>query len=1165
MLVALSARRRNRRGEDGARAGGDRIAVLPRAREGSKSETADLACRSRTWQPWSRSDDVAYERVRDGSHPSLRSVAGTELEREGERKVAMGRLVACGLALLVAQAAAESQWYVDSAHGSDGRSGNTLPVAGTAALAGSGTGELEGALRVIAHTLELGLPDDGSTDPPHRQQIAAAMLEEGVLERVLADPVVARAVRAAQAERTSPALNPTAPPAGVRTSSADSASHRDGGGAQTRARTPFVAAGRETQRDTERHTERHSDRETETERTKSAGPLHAPRALRTGTAHRLPVADSVRRRAQDSSAECPAPEPALLRGAAARRQQLNFTAQYSDSPTCSWVVECSKSQAVFARFSEFSSEYGTGPDAGYSDALSLYDGADGSTTLLNVLCGTAIPARFAAESGSMALEWQYQYSGSSPSFVVEYWCADASEIVHGCTDPSSAGFNPAANADDGSCYDHNTHALLSAFDLDADSRALNGWSTTADPCTCGPAGWQSHAVAVWEGVTCSSDKQIEILQIEQAHDVTFILGEELGQLTSLLSLSLWGSGLHGTLPRAVGSMSVLQTVDVDETDLSGTIPPISSQSLVHLFLYKTKLSGTVPRGVSDSRGLISLSLSNTKISGTLSEDIGRMSSLALLHLQKSAITGSLPLALDQMSALQCLSVSDTSINGYLPSTMEHMASLWSLAIDGSDISGTLVEALTTVPNFRSTVPSFECCSTCSCCQSRDPATPALPTLDLGAGTGISGTLIAAMSDMRALGVLGLGNTHLSGTIGTAIGSMTALQKLSAAGTRVSGTFGKQLTELTQLRQLQIYASRLSGTIPSAVHTLTALQTLDLPDTYISGTIPAALGTHLTVLGELSLYKCRLSGTLPPEIGQLGRLKSLYLDSNTLDGAVPDLSGCRSLKVLRLTNNSFDSLPAAAPGNITHFYLDQNPLNASAADLSRLTHGLLNLHTLAVGIVNVPIILESSMDYPNPRCNIPSAESREGCRGTWVKAPSSCIVGQPCSWRLDLRDADDQAARAGGLLRNLSIVYCGDVASTSCEHKAPMIDNRNGTFTATVPPGWIQTKGRHAFRFFHENNEFHPSTYPTILPIQRFYRPQMRFVLKFCTVLNADHASGFPEQARPQTTRRSHTMSCEQSTMVRSSATRTHTPFQTSLATSASANLASLRSSRTRRD
>ena len=231
-----------------------------------------------------------------------------------------------------------------------------------------------------------------------------------------------------------------------------------------------------------------------------------------------------------------------------------------------------------------------------------------------------------------------------------------------------------------------------------------------------------------------------------------------------------------------------------------------------------------------------------------------------------------------------------------------------------------------------------------------------------------------------------------------------------------------------------------------------------------------------------------------------------------------------------------------------------------------------------------------MDYPNPRCNIPSAESREGCRGTWVKAPSSCIVGQPCSWRLDLRDADDQAARAGGLLRNLSIVYCGDVASTSCEHKAPMIDNRNGTFTATVPPGWIQTKGRHAFRFFHENNEFHPSTYPTILPIQRFYRPQMRFVLKFCTVLNADHASGFPEQARPQTTRtaffprrsrrvrpresrpagrtaprRSHTMSCEQSTMVRSSATRTHTPFQTSLATSASANLASLRSSRTRRD
>ena len=781
-----------------------------------------------------------------------------------------------------------------------------------------------------------------------------------------------------------------------------------------------------------------------------------PSVDQNNAAHARLAADPLRRlQGGAGSAACPAPAPASLPGSATHRQ-LNFTAAYDTSGTCSWVVTCSKSKAVFLRFASFSSMYGTGANAGYSDALFLYDGPDEAAPALGTLCGTATPAAFVAESGSMAMVWQYQYTSTTPSFEVDYWCAPASEIARGCTDPKASNYDAAATADDGSCYDHERQALLDAFKLAPTSRALDGWSATADVCTC--------SAAIWEGVTCTSDKRVLNISLRQQPDVIFTLGEELNQLTSFVYLSLWESGLRGTMPRALGTMPALQTLDLDTTALSGTIPPMTAHGMTQLVLYQTALSGSIPPSVSGLTGLTRLELSRTQISGSLPEDISGLSSLALLHVQDSALTGSLPDALGDLGGLQCLSLSNTGIDGFIPSTVENMASLYSLDIVGTAISGTLMVELSRIPNLQAfPLPSFTC--TESCC--RPPAMG--PSLDLGGGTGISGTLIDSLGDMKALDTLGVGNTLLSGTLAPSMGEMTALRQFSASATRVSGTIVKELSHLTQLERLQIYAAPLSGTISTAMRSLTAIKIIDLPDTRISGTIPPDMG-RLTALEELSLYNSSLSGTLPSELGQLGNLTNLYLDNTRLRGAIPDLSGCTALEVLILTGNSFTALPVAIPRSVTHLYLDENPLNSTAEDLAKLTHGLETLRTLSVSVSNLPIILESSAEYPNWRCNI-----GDRCRGTWVKQPTGCKVGQPCSWLLKLRDADDESARTGGLLTGLNIANCGDNTSLwDCAQSASMIDNRDGTFTATVPLGWVQRKGLHSFRFFHKGSEFHPS-------------------------------------------------------------------------------------------
>lgn len=207
-----------------------------------------------------------------------------------------------------------------------------------------------------------------------------------------------------------------------------------------------------------------------------------------------------------------------------------------------------------------------------------------------------------------------------------------------------------------------------------------------------------------------------------------------------------------------------------------------------------------------------------------------------------------------------------------------------------------------------------------------------------------------------------------------------------------------------------------------------------------------------------LFSTGLSGTLPESVGQLAALSVLDLHSTRVSG-LANFSRCESLVSLRLSNISISSLPQSLPVGLTHLYLDENPINASAGDVSALAARLPQLHALSIGIVLVPIVLDRS-SRAQQSCVLQDSDE---CGGTRVSAPTGCRVGQSCSWTLQLYDADDQPALTGLLITGLRIGHncsCGVLGgsdahglcrSQSCEHSQPMVDNRDGTFTATVPP------------------------------------------------------------------------------------------------------------------
>eukprot|EP01047_Picozoa_sp_COSAG01_P106496 COSAG01_NODE_35602_length_529_cov_2.937209_1_plen_121_part_01 len=121
-----------------------------------------------------------------------------------------------------------------------------------------------------------------------------------------------------------------------------------------------------------------------------------------------------------------------------------------------------------------------------------------------------------------------------------------------------------------------------------------------------------------------------------------------------------------------------------------------------------------------------------------------------------------------------------------------------------------------------------------------------------------------------------------------------------------------------------------------------------------------------------------------------------------------MAGCSPLRTLDLSNNSLRALPSKLPSNLTHLYVNANPLAITFASLSRSLDGT-NLSALDVQILNAPLILNSARD---PEC----LAGGIGCLGPRVAIPGTCGLGPkaaPCQWTIKLYDAWDQPCHVGG--------------------------------------------------------------------------------------------------------------------------------------------------------
>nr|GEX10598.1 leucine-rich repeat protein [Tanacetum cinerariifolium] len=283
-------------------------------------------------------------------------------------------------------------------------------------------------------------------------------------------------------------------------------------------------------------------------------------------------------------------------------------------------------------------------------------------------------------------------------------------------------------------------------------------------------------------------------------------------------LNLARNRLSGKLPKCLGNMRNLRTMQFSSNQLSGVIPrsilPQLSM-LSWLNLNDNHFTGELARELGNLRELSILDLGDNEFSGNIPEWIGgNLTNLLVFRLHKNNFTGSIPRSLCNNSYLQILDVAHNNLMGPIPHCLGKLNSMITSSSSENDSRDfrseeNLIQVMKGVSLEYTTTFQY------------------VINMDLSSNN-LVGEIPVELMSLSALLGLNLSNNHLNGFIPDSIGNMKALNSLDFSGNQLTGPIPPSIAALNFLSHLNLSHNNLSGRIP----TENQLQTLTDPSIHV---------------------------------------------------------------------------------------------------------------------------------------------------------------------------------------------------------------------------------------------------------------------------------------------------------------------------------------------
>jgi Leucine-rich repeat (LRR) protein len=210
----------------------------------------------------------------------------------------------------------------------------------------------------------------------------------------------------------------------------------------------------------------------------------------------------------------------------------------------------------------------------------------------------------------------------------------------------------------------------------------NTWTTDIDECQ-------------WLHVYCDGNGRVTELALyapnEYVPKIRGQIPDDLGLLTALTNLELYGNALTGTIPSSLGALTAMTSLLLHTNQLNGTIPSSlgALTALTGLHMGFNALTGTIPSSLGNLTALNSLTLYYNQLNGRIPSSLGTLTALMELAMDNNKLTGTIPSSLGALTALYYLTMNNNALTGTIPSSLGDLTALNTFSVYDNQLNGTM--------------------------------------------------------------------------------------------------------------------------------------------------------------------------------------------------------------------------------------------------------------------------------------------------------------------------------------------------------------------------------------------------------------------------------------------------------------------------------------------